>query len=129
MEDKKNRGGRPKSDNPRTEVIPCKATKEEKKQIQEQAQKVGLSTSEYLRNLGMNYPITSIVDELSYTLLAKAHGDLGRLGGLFKYWQTKQEYPINMGKRSFRDIDELVDEIERKQKEILELSRNLLDKI
>jgi len=119
----------PKKAITRKKHIDTRLTDEEYLLISSKAKGTGVSNSEYLRSLGMNYPLRSVVDEVAYTLLSKAHGDLGRLGGLFKYWQTKQEYPINMGKRSFRDIDELVDEIERKQKEILELARKLLEKI
>ena len=57
---------------------------EEGKIIREQAEKCGLSISEYLKKLGLGYEPTSIIDNQKVNELAKINGDLGRLGGLLK---------------------------------------------
>ncbi len=59
---------------------------EEKAQIAERAKQTGLSRSGYLRAVGMNYPIRSVVDLAAVADLAKVNGDLGRVAGLLKLW-------------------------------------------
>lgn len=59
---------------------------EEKELITAQAAKAGLSRSGYLRAVGLNFPIRSVVDLAAVTDLAKVNGDLGRVAGLFKLW-------------------------------------------
>ena len=78
----------------------------------------GLKIPGYLRSLGLNYPIKSIVDESAASNLLKVNGDLGRLGGLFKLWLSDNSYDKFdfSSKRSYRNIDDLVDEIEKLQK-------------
>lgn len=78
----------------------------------------GISPSTYLRNLGMSYPVKSIVDEKAAASLLKVNSDLGRLGGLFKMWMNRNsEDKENFSdQRTYKNIDELVDEMEKLQK-------------
>ena len=46
----------------------------------------GLSLSAYLRNVGLGFPVRSIVDQQQIAVLARINADLGRLGGLLKLW-------------------------------------------
>ncbi|WP_122845228.1 plasmid mobilization protein [Pseudomonas viridiflava] len=61
-------------------------TDEEKATISERANEAGMSRSGYLRALGLNSPIRSVVDLTAVADLAKVNGDLGRVAGLLKLW-------------------------------------------
>lgn len=59
---------------------------EEEAGIKENAGKAGLSIAEYLRRLGLGFPVKSKIDEQNILELVKINADLGRLGGLLKLW-------------------------------------------
>jgi len=61
-------------------------TDEERAAITEKAEETGMSRSGYLRALGLNTPIRSVVDLTAVADLAKVNGDLGRVAGLLKLW-------------------------------------------
>jgi hypothetical protein len=64
---------------------------EEKKSIENNARKAGMSVSMYLRNVGMGYQIKGVIDADLVLKLAKINGDQGRLGGLLKLWLMNSE--------------------------------------
>lgn len=101
----------------RDKILPIRVNQEELNSISEQASRFGLSSSNYLRSLGMNYPVKSIVDEQAAAALLKTNSDLGRLGGLFKMWlnRNSDDKENFSSQRTYKDIDVLVDEIERIQ--------------
>ena len=109
--------------------IHVKVTEEELKKLHKQAESSGMTLSMYLRSLGLNYPINSIIDQMTLNELLKAKGDLGRMGGLFKMWLTnndKKQVTATLGSHSYFSIDHLVDDIEKKQEELLQIARRLL---
>lgn len=113
----------------RDKLLTIKVTEEELKKLHKQAQNCGMTLSMYLRSLGLNYPINSIIDEMALNELMKAKGDLGRMGGLFKMWLTnndKKQATATLGSHSYFSIDHLVDDIEKKQEELLQIARRLL---
>lgn len=63
---------------------------EEKAEITKRAAQTGLSRSAYLRAVGLNYPVRSVVDLAAVRDLAKVNGDLGRIAGLLKFWLAEQ---------------------------------------
>ena len=63
---------------------------EEKAQITARAEQSGLSRSGYLRAVGLNYPIRSVVDLAAVAELARINGDLGRVAGLLKLWLAEK---------------------------------------
>ena len=65
-------------------------TEEEKTVISEKAKEAGMSRSGYLRALGLNTPIRSVVDLKAVADLAKVNGDLGRVAGLLKFWLAEK---------------------------------------
>jgi hypothetical protein len=65
-------------------------TDDEKATISERAHEAGLSRSGYLRALGLNIPVRSVVDLKTVADLAKVNGDLGRIAGLLKLWLAEQ---------------------------------------
>jgi hypothetical protein len=62
----------------------------EKAEIGRRARATGLSTSTYLRTLGLGYEPRSLLDADRVGELLKACGDLGRLGGLLKLWLSER---------------------------------------
>lgn len=113
----------------KTKAILIRVTEVEHKKLHNQAQKCSMTLSQYLRSIGLNYPINSIIDQMALSELLKAKGDLGRMGGLFKMWLTnndKKQATATLGSHSYFSIDHLVDDIEKKQEELLDIARRLL---
>ncbi|MBD8872875.1 conjugal transfer protein TraJ [Rhodanobacter sp. DHB23] len=73
--------------------------------IQANADVAGLSVSAFLRNVGVGYPVRSIVDLKQIAELAKINADLGRLGGLLKLWLTGDP---RLDPRRFPHIDRTI---------------------
>lgn len=97
----------------REKQINIRLTELEYQELTQKAEGYGLTLSRYLRDLGMNYPMTCIVDQKAVHGLLKVAGDMGRLGGLFKHWLVQNEdSKMNFSqKRSYEDINKIVDEI------------------
>ncbi|OII57442.1 CopG family transcriptional regulator [Pseudomonas putida] len=66
-------------------------TEEERETITERAKEAGMSRSGYLRALGLNTPIRSVVDLKVVADLGRINGDLGRVAGLLKLWLAKNK--------------------------------------
>ncbi|NWB54322.1 CopG family transcriptional regulator [Pseudomonas sp. F8002] len=85
-------------------------TDEEKALITDKAEEAGMSRSGYLRALGMNTPIRSVVDLRAVADLAKVNGDLGRVAGLLKFWLAEKRgqgaHPIDVERTmiEFREL-------------------------
>lgn len=121
--------GRPKRDEKekRSSQIKIACTLLEKEEISLKAKKTGLPSSVYMRNIALNYPLKSVVDQVALDELIRAKADLGRLGGLFKKWLThNDDTKLKLGTRSWITIDNLVDEMEKKQSELLSLAREMI---
>lgn len=65
-------------------------TDEEKEAITARAKDAGMARSAYLRALGLNMPVKSVVDLAAVADLAKVNGDLGRVAGLLKLWLSER---------------------------------------
>ncbi|HGC8067030.1 TPA: CopG family transcriptional regulator [Yersinia enterocolitica] len=88
---------------------------EEKAQITERATQSGLSRSGYLRAVGLNYPIRSVVDLAAVADLAKVNGDLGRVAGLLKLWLAEKR---GQGARP-TDVEAMMKDFRKLQGEVL----------
>ncbi len=88
-------------------------TETEYEELTQKAEDYGLTLSRFLRDLGMNYPMTCIVDQKAVHSFLKVAGDLGRLGGLFKHWLAQNENTqINLSQKySYEDINKIINEI------------------
>lgn len=64
---------------------------EEKEEVEENARRVGLSASAYLRSIGLGLSVRGVLDQQAVIELSKVNGDLGRLGGLLKMWLSNDE--------------------------------------
>ena len=87
---------------------------EEKALITERAEQAGLSRSGYLRAVGLNYPIRSVLDLMAVVDLAKVNGDLGRVAGLLKLWLSEKR---GQGARAV-DVDSMMLEFRELQGEV-----------
>lgn len=61
---------------------------QDKEIIKAMAKTSNLTSSEYLRQLAIGYEPKSQIDNEAILKLCKINGDLGRLGGLLKWWLT-----------------------------------------
>ncbi len=96
---------------------------EEGEIIKDQAEKCGLSISEYLRRIGLGYEPPSIVDNQKVTELAKINGDLGRLGGLLKMWLSDDRRAAHFDKKK---INELLKDIEGTRTQMTEIMMKVI---
>lgn len=99
---------------PRRARIEVWLTPEEKAVIAQAAANAGLAESAYLRALGLNTPISSVLDLNAVTDMVKVNGDLGRVAGLLKLWlaekrgQGAQPIAVEVVMDEFRDIQKLM---------------------
>jgi len=110
--------------------IMIRVTEEEKEQIHLKAKMTGHPhrMGTFIRKAVLNYPLRSVVDEYAVDQLLQAKADLGRLGGLFKLWLTKNQdnKVLKLGDHTFEDVEVLVQEIEKKQEKLLEYAKKLM---
>lgn len=111
--------------------IEIRLNKHELETITDKAKSRGLNRSAYLRNISMNYPVKSIVDQQATLSLIKSNGDLGKLGGLFKMWlnESGDDQEALLHQFGYENIDILVDEIEAQLKVIRADVMRLCDKV
>ncbi len=111
-------------------------TEEEKKQIQALAKETGLSVSEYLRRLGMMYRPASVLDYEKVGELLKVSADMGRLGGLLKWWlsgeapvlKTREGRQIRINEETLRKLLARVDTTNRRMQQLCEKIIDLKDR-
>jgi hypothetical protein len=94
---------------------------EEKARITARAEQCGMSRSGYLRAVGLNYPIRSVVDLTAVADLVKVNGDLGRVAGLLKLWLSEKR---GRGERTL-EVDAMILEFRGLQGEV----RSIMSKI
>ncbi|APW64423.1 hypothetical protein LPB137_00540 [Poseidonibacter parvus] len=107
---------RPLNQNQRRDIkITVRVNQNEQENLVLNSNKHGLKIPGYLRSLGLNYSIKSIVDEKAAANLLKVNADMGRLGGLFKMWleDNRADKHDFSNTRTYKDIDNLVNDIER----------------
>lgn len=110
MNDGKEQRKTPHGGRPRGVHIKVWVTPDEKQIIGKSAVNTGMKDSAYLRALGLNTPVRSVVDLDAITELVKINSDLGRVAGLLKLWlaekrgQGAQPLAVESMMREFRDI-------------------------
>lgn len=98
-------GGRPRGVHIKVWVTP-----EEKAAIAKAADSAGMKESAFLRALGLNVPVRSVLDLDAVTDMVKLNGDLGRAAGLLKLWlaekrgQGAKPIAVEVVMDEFRDI-------------------------
>ena len=96
---------------------------EERAQLQASASAARKSLSTYLLNVGLGYPVRSILDQRRVEDLLRVNADLGRLGGLLKLWLTNDERTASFGESTIRG---LLAKVEATQGELLDVVRTVL---
>ena len=94
-------------------------TPEEKCHIETLARATVHSTSAYLRNIGLGYPLKSILDNKRVEELARINGDLGRLGGLLKLWLTDSPRTAQFGESTIRALLSKIEDTQNKMHEVM----------
>ncbi|WP_045226978.1 conjugal transfer transcriptional regulator TraJ [Methyloterricola oryzae] len=77
---------------------------DERRQIETNADRVGLALSSYLLTLGLGYEPRGVVDGEKVDELMRINGDLGRLGGLLKLWLTDDARAAMLGDSTIRAL-------------------------
>lgn len=88
----------------RTTPIKVYCLPEEKALIEANAAAAGKSVSSFLLAVGQGYQVTGIVDAKQVREMAKISGDLGRLGGLLKWWLTDDPRVANFTPETIRTV-------------------------
>jgi hypothetical protein len=96
---------------------------EERAQLQASASAARKSLSTYLLNVGLGYPVRSVLDQRRVEDLLRVNADLGRLGGLLKLWLTNDERTATFGESTVRA---LLAKVEATQGELLDVVRTVL---
>ena len=95
---------------------------EEEVRIKQYAAQAGLSVSAYLRATGMGSPLKSKIDLERVAQLAQNNADLGRLGGLLKWWLSGDSRASGFTPNTVRA---LLKKIEQNQEAMRHLMRDL----
>lgn len=96
---------------------------EEKRLIEANAQKAGISVARYLREVGQGYVVKGILDYKYVRELVRVNGDLGRLGGLLKLWLSNDVKAANF---SDATILALLDRIEATRDKMSQIMQSIV---
>ena len=117
-----------KKEKTRRESTPVKVwvTTAEKAVIAEKAAAHSMSSSRYLRGLGLALPIQCTIDQRAVLDLLKINADLGRLGGLIKMWLRSNESLESGNAQALqRKLDGTLNQIRALQKQISDRIQDL----
>ena len=92
---------------------------DEEATIKQLAATTGLSVAAYLRNVGLGYPVRSILDHRRVEELVRINGDLGRLGGLLKLWLTNGARTAQFGESTIRAVLAKIEDTQVKMHEVM----------
>jgi len=93
---------------------------EEKRLIEMNAKRAGISVARFLREVGQGYVVKGILDYQYVRELIRINGDLGRLGGLFKLWLTNDARTAHFGKAMIDGLLERIKATQDKMSQIME---------
>ena len=96
---------------------------EERALIETNAKAAGKSNSAYLLAVGQGYQITGVVDAEKVREMAHISGDLGRLGGLLKWWLTDDARTREFTPATIRAV---LSKIEDSQEEIADVMAKII---
>jgi len=92
---------------------------DEEATIKQLAATTGLSVAAYLRNVGMGYPVRSILDHRRVEELVRINGDLGRLGGLLKLWLSNDARAAKFGASTIRALLSKIEDTQARMHEVM----------
>lgn len=99
----------------RKKQVHVPVTDRELTQINRNAGAVGLGKAAYLRELGLHHAPPAQIDQDRVEALQKINADLGRMGGLLKWWLSDDEF-IKGGRVPVARLHEVLDDIRVTQK-------------
>lgn len=73
----------------RAKQVRVPVNEDEKAELTRNADAVGLGLAAYLRELGLQHKPPAAIDQAQVEQLLKVNADLGRLGGLLKWWLSE----------------------------------------
>lgn len=97
-------------------------TEDERAELVERAAQAGMSQSAFLRAVGLNEPIRSVVDLQAVADLGKVNGDLGRVAGLLKLWLAEKR---GQGARPV-NVEAMMNDFRRLQGEVLAIMARVI---
>ena len=79
----------------RSSTIKAHITKQEREELDAQAKRLGMSASNYIRNVMINYRLPKgAINAAAIRDLYKVNADLARLGNLLKMAMNDNEFPV-----------------------------------
>ncbi len=103
----------------RTIALRSYVTEKEYEQIVDLSEKVSLSVSELTRRLLLGHEVQSKEDRHVFLDLLKVNADLGRIGGLLKFWLSDSKKSAGHSD----DVRGILRQVEENQKAMQELIR------
>jgi hypothetical protein len=100
-------------ENKRIKCLKSYVTAEEHAKIQQLAKQTGLSVSDYIRRIITGQKIELRLDQETFLSALKVNADLGRLGGLFKYYLAQRFKNVPPG-----EIRKVLHDIEDRQRQL-----------
>ncbi|MDG6882831.1 conjugal transfer relaxosome component TraJ [Phocoenobacter uteri] len=115
-----------KRDNLRREILKVCLSKSDKEEIKIKANSLGMTTSTFLRNLGLGFKPTSTLDQDAILELVKINTAQSRLGNLMALALKNPEKMSLYGDKDIATkIDTLLDEIAKLQITMLSIVNNV----
>lgn len=96
---------------------------DERQKIEANARAAGLSLSSFLLAVGQGYEVQGVTDYERVRELARINGDLGRLGGLLKWWLADD---LKTASFSQETIYRLLDRISQTQDEMSAVMKSIV---
>jgi len=109
-------------ENKRTKCLKSYVTAKEHAKIQQLAKQTGLSVSDYIRRITTGHRIESRLDQEAFLSALKVNADLGRLGGLFKYYLAQGFKNVPPG-----EIRKVLHDIEDRQRQLKPIISKIRD--
>src|SRR3954468_23106362 len=109
----------PKNPTRRTRHLRVPVLPDEELEVKRLAASAGLPVAAYLRNVGLGYRVSGILDNKRVEELARINGDLGRLGGLLKLWLTDDARAAQFGESTIRAVLAKIDGTQAQMREVM----------
>jgi TPP-dependent indolepyruvate ferredoxin oxidoreductase alpha subunit len=109
--------------------IAIRINEEEKKVLNLKARNTAKSVSTFMRDVSLNYPVQSRVDQIALDQLIKTKADFGRVGGLFKMWlvaNEEQQSSVTLDGIEYHRVQDIVNSLELFEKKLLNIAEKLL---
>ena len=76
----------------------------EEQAIKDKARNTGLPVARYMRQVCLGHTVQSTIDLAQVKHLLKINGDLGRAGGLLKFWLSDDKRAVGMDRKEIFSV-------------------------